>query len=121
MKKTVLRSLASVVLLAGFNAGAAFAQSTVNSDVVDINNIRATINANGRLFGNMIDAPDQDKKGFEIKNTHGKHAIHIAGIWMGARETNKYHIYAPTFGQWGTDIFAGPVMKDEFYSDAEDQ
>ena len=120
MKQILLKSFASVVLLAGFNAGA-IAQSTVNSDVLDINNIRATINANGRLFGNMIDAPDQEKKGFEIKSTDGKHAIHIAGIWMGGKETNKYHIYAPTFGQWGTDIFAGPVMKEEFYSAAEDE
>ncbi len=120
MKQTLLKSFASVVLLAGFNAGA-FAQSTVNSDVLDINNIRATINANGRLFGNMIDAPDMERKGFEIKNTDGKHAIHIAGIWMGAKETNKYHIYAPTFGQWGTDIFPGPVMKEEFYAATEDE
>ncbi len=120
MKQTLLKSFASVVLLAGFNAGA-IAQSTVNSDVLDINNIRATINANGRLFGNMIDAPDMEKKGFEIKNTDGKHAVHIAGIWMGGKAADKYHIYAPTFGQWGTDIFAGPVMKEEFYSAAEDE
>ncbi len=118
MNYTLLKSSAFALLLAGFSATA---QTTVNSDVLDINNIRATINANGRLFGNMIDAPDMEKKGFEIKNTDGKHAVHIAGIWMGGKEGSKYHIYAPTFGQWGTDIFPGPVMKEEFYSAAEDE
>lgn len=117
MKKSLF-AIASFMLFAGISANA---QTTVNSDVLDINNIRATINANGRLFGNMIDAPDMEKKGFEIKNTNGKHAVHIAGIWMGGKQGSKYHIYAPTFGQWGTDIFPGPVMKEEFYTAAEDQ
>ncbi len=67
-----------------------------------------------------MNIPEPEKRSFEIKNTDGKHAIRIAGIWMGGKESDKYHIYAPTFGEWGRDVFPGPVMKEEFYSEAED-
>ncbi len=106
--------------MAGLSISGVHGQSTVNSDILDANNIKAVINANGHLFGSLQNIPEQEKRGFEIKNTDGKHAIRIAGIWMGGKEGNKYHIYAPTFGEWGRDVFPGPVMKEEFYNAAED-
>lgn len=120
MNTLSLKSIFSVIALTGLSTAGVFAQSPVSSDILDINNIRTTINANGHLFGSLLNIPEAEKRSFEIKNTDGKHAVRIAGIWMGGKEGSKYHIYAPTFGEWGRDVFPGPVMKEEFYSTAED-
>lgn len=120
MNTSTLNSFFTGLTLTGLTAAGAFAQTNVGFDVLNLNNIKATINANGQLFSNLQkELPEEKKRGFEIKNTD-KHAIRTAGIWMGGKEGNKYHIYAPTFGEWGRDVFSGPVMKDEFYNDAED-
>ncbi len=109
-----------IVTFTGLLTSTAIAQNAVGSGILDVNNIKTTINANGQLFGSLQNIPESEKRSFEIKNTENKHAIRIAGIWMGGKAANNYHIYAPTFGEWGRDVFPGPVMKKEFYNEVED-
>ncbi len=119
MNTSIFKSAVSAIVLNGcFNL--TFAQNEISYDFLDVNNIKATINASGHLFGSLQNIPENERNGFEIKNTDGKHAIRIAGLWMGGKEGTKYHINAPTFGVWGRDVYQGPVMKQEFYNAAED-
>jgi hypothetical protein len=119
MKTTVLKSTLSVLALAGC-LSATNAQCDIAFDYLNVNNIKATINSNGHLFGSLQNIPENEKNGFEIKNADGKHTVRIAGLWMLGKEGTKYHIYAPTFGVWGRDVYQGIVMKPEFYSSKED-
>ena len=90
----------------------------VNSDYLNINNVRATINANGRLFALENQPADDTQPGFELKDV-AKHSIHAAGLWIGGKENiqNQYRLMTPTFGQTGSDIFPGPVMNLDFYQE----
>jgi hypothetical protein len=120
MNTNTLKLAVSSFVIAGCINTATIAQNEINFDFLDVNNIKATVNASGHLFGSLQNIPEKERNGFEIKNTDGKHAVRIAGIWMGGKEGSKYHINAPTFGVWGRDVYQGPVMKQEFYSSAED-
>ena len=120
MHTSTLKSVIAVVAIVGCSRTATFSQAQIGSEFLDVNNIKATINANGHLFGSLLNVPENEKNGFEIKNADGKHGVRIAGLWMGGKEGNKYHIYAPTFGVWGRDVYQGPVMKQEFYNADED-
>ena len=121
MNTYTLKLAVSSLVLAGCITTSAVAQGEISFDLLDVNNIKATINANGQLFGSLQNnLPDNERNGFEIKNTESKHAVRIAGLWMGGKEGSKYHINAPTFGVWGRDVYQGPIMKQEFYSVADD-
>jgi hypothetical protein len=96
----------------GFIPGKTF----INAQQLDINNIIANINSNGRLFALENQPAHDTKPGFELKDAE-KHSIHAAGLWVGGQNAkdNKYHMMTPTFGQTGTDIFPGPVMDLKYY------
>ena len=87
----------------------------VEGGELNINNIIATINANGRLFTEENQPADATKPGFELKDAEGKHSIHTGTLWLGAMHENTFYMCAPTFGQSGTDIFVGPVMEKLAY------
>lgn len=107
MKKLVSLSFMALTALA------ATGQQNVNYGVLDINNIAATINANGKLFARSGDY--QSNPGFEVYKS-GKHTLNAAGLWItGVADDNSNHLMAPTFNSYGFDGFAGPAMIHQNY------
>lgn len=107
------------VLTAGI-ASQSFAQSHINGEHLDINNIKARVNSNGHLFNYVVNNWKSEPS-FEIKNTDGKHTIHAASFWIGGVDgENKFHLSAPTFMLQGFDMFQGPMMYSQYYSQEED-
>lgn len=89
------------------------AQQAPNFDKLGVNNINATINPNGKLFA--LNNNRHSDPGFEIYNS-GKHTLNAASLWIGGFDnTNKYHLMAPTYNQWGNDAFAGPMSQTGAY------
>ena len=103
------------VFLFGTILNAQNSKAFVEGDQLNINNIIATINANGRLFTKENQPPDATQPGFELIDADGKHSIHAATLWMGAMHENTYYMCAPSFGQSGSDIFVGPAMDKTLY------
>lgn len=93
------------------------AQQTPNFDKLDINNISATINPNGKLFA--INSNGHSNPGFELYKS-GKHTLNASSLWIGGFDaTNNYHLMAPTYSQWGNDAFAGPMSTTNAYADQQ--
>lgn len=85
----------------------AMAQQTANSNLLNVNNITATINADGRLFSTNDNG--QSKPGFEVYQS-GKHTLNATSLWIGGfDQANNYHLMAPTYRQFGSDVFTGPI------------
>lgn len=117
MKKIYLAL--TVVLSAGLFSQTN-AQSQVQGEHLDINNIKAKVNSNGHLFNYVVNNYKSEPS-FEIKNTDSKHTIHAASFWIGGVDAeNKYHLSAPTFMLQGFDIFQGPMMFAQYYNEQED-
>ena len=62
----------------------------VEGGELNINNIIAKINANGRLFTEENQPADATKPGFELKDAEGKHSIHTGTLWLGAMHENTF-------------------------------
>jgi hypothetical protein len=93
MKKTLLLSVAIL------NVISTNAQTIARSNL-DINNIKAAVNADGLLFGDgmspMFVVP--------IGSSHG--TIFASGLWLGGFDTgNSLTIAAQTYRQSGVDFF----------------
>lgn len=103
MKKRDIVLLAAIAL-----STTAFAQQNTGN-LLDVNNITATINPNGKLFSSIA-ANGHSDPGFEVYKS-GKHTLNATSLWIGGFDQgNNYHLMAPTYGQWGNDAFAGPGM-----------
>ncbi len=103
MKKRDIVLLAAIAL-----STTAFAQQNTGN-LLDVNNISATINANGKLFASIA-KNGHSEPGFEVYKS-GKHTLNATSLWIGGfDQDNNYHLMAPTYGQWGADAFAGPGM-----------
>lgn len=93
------------------------AQQASNFDKLDINNISATINPNGKLFA--TNSNSHSNPGFEIQQS-GKHTLNASSLWIGGFDAaNNYHLMAPTYNQWGNDAFAGPLSTTQAYAGQE--
>ncbi len=121
--------LVAMLVLAGINLNA---QNTVPAAVnidsstfyntLDINNIKAGINANGYLFnhfifsgsngnGNRIFAP-----AFEVPKGSGIHAMFASSLWIGGNSITgsdtSLHLAAVRYMQVGDDFWYGPVSNN---------
>ena len=92
------------------------AQTFGNADL-DINNIKARINAAGDLFTDLQFGP-----GFETPKGSGKHTLYVGNLWIGGVDAGgQLYMAAQTYRQTGTDFFQGPVSATSSYSSALDQ
>jgi hypothetical protein len=83
---------------------------------LDINNVRALINAPGDLFWDFVNPR------FEVPKASGKHTIYAGNLWIGGLDTaGQLHLAAQTYRQNGTDFFQGPVSSTSSYSSVQDQ
>jgi len=78
-------------------------------EFLDINQIRAGINANGDLFSNL----DDNHALFEAPKEKGTTAIFAASLWIGGYDDNGIlHVAAQTYRQNNSvDYWSGPVAK----------
>ena len=82
---------------------------------LDINNINARFNSEGSMFWNFIDPM------YEVPKGSGKSTIFTGAFWIGGYDSgHKLHVAAQTYRRKGTDFWAGPIMKAENYSAAQD-
>lgn len=91
------------------------AQVFGHSDL-DINNIRARINAPGDLFWDFVNAQ------FEAPQGSGLGTLFAGNIWIGGLDTSgQLHLAAQTYRQTGADFFQGPMSTTSSYSSSQDQ
>ncbi len=77
--------------------------------LLDTNNVRATVNANGLLFS----TPQSSDPGFEVPIGSLIHTIFASNLWIGGlSENQELHLAAPTFCANGNDFFSGPLSID---------
>jgi hypothetical protein len=80
-------------------------------DSLEINNVKAGINAEGSLFWDLI-----SNHKFEVPKGSGKSTIFAANLWLGALDaTGHQHCAAQTYKQKGTDYGSGPVSNSQVY------
>ncbi|MES2138411.1 MAG: T9SS type A sorting domain-containing protein [Bacteroidota bacterium] len=83
---------------------------TIAGGLLDINNIKAAINADGGLFW------DNTNSIFEAPNGSGKSTIYASGLWMGGYDSiGQLHLAGQTSRQTGTDFFSGPIDTTGIY------
>jgi len=87
------------------------------SDSLNINNINAGIRADGYLFADIIEVPDQSieflKPHFEYPNGSGKSTIFCNSFWIGGLDNNNnLCIAAQRYKQVGWDYQAGPMSNN---------
>ncbi|NTW34449.1 MAG: hypothetical protein HGB12_17820 [Bacteroidetes bacterium] len=59
---------------------------------------------------------------FETPKGSGKSTIYTGALWVGGYDSkHQLHIAAQTYRRKGTDFWAGPVMNQARYSDAQDK
>lgn len=98
MKKMLLATSCVIGLIA------AHAQTSVPGSFLDLNNIKARINADGSLFTDYSNAQ------FEAPKGSGHHTIFASQLWFGGFDAgNQLHMAAQTYRQTGTDFFPGPL------------
>src|ERR1035437_404145 len=98
------------MIYTGFSS---IAQSTVG-DFLDINNIKAQINADGG-FGNGTSPALEAPKG------SGKSTIFMGNLWIGGYDAGgQLKTAAQTYRQTGTDFFPGPIDTTGIYGAAYD-
>lgn len=91
------------------NATAQFLKPSYDS--LEINNVKAGINADGSLSWDLISHPK-----FEVPKGSGNHTIFAANLWLGALDaTGQQHCAAQTYKQQGTDYGVGPVSHSQVY------
>jgi hypothetical protein len=94
MKKTIL-VLASMVSI-GVQA-----QITYATDVLDVNNVHASISS----FGNFFNGAN-----FVVPHTEGISAIYKHSMWIGGlNPSGELHLAAEKYGQGGADFWHGPI------------
>ncbi|MCW3085722.1 MAG: hypothetical protein JWP12_3088 [Bacteroidetes bacterium] len=97
MKKKLL-SLCCIIGFAAANA------QIVPGQFLDLNNIKARVNADGSLFTNYTNAQ------FEAPKGSGKNTIFADNLWIGGFDAgNQLKMAAQTYRQTGTDFFPGPL------------
>ena len=99
------------ILLLVLMAGGSLASAAQTTDVLDINNVVARINASTIFYQNqaLYDA------GFEVPAGNGVHSIYASRLWIGGiDESESLHIAAGTFGpNYGEhDFYPGPLRID---------
>ncbi len=110
MKKLLL----SIICIA--NMFAANAQA-IAGDYLNINNIKARVNAAGDLFSDFTFTGTQ----FEVPKGSGKGTIYGSNLWFGGYDAGgQLHIAGQTYRQTGTDFFAGPIDTAGTYGTAYD-
>lgn len=110
MKKTNILLLTAICFSLGIKA------QELAGTQLDVNNVSATINANGRLFS--TNDKGHSVPGFEVYKS-GKHTLNSTSLWVsGLDAAGGIHLMAPTYGQWGSDTYAGPVSSQ--YNDSYD-
>ncbi|MBI2966303.1 MAG: T9SS type A sorting domain-containing protein [Bacteroidetes bacterium] len=119
----ILQNLSAVHFATGTTGYAAGASGTIMKTInggggifshfIDVNNIKARINASGELFS---DVPSSISF-FEVPKGSGKTAIFASNFWIGGLDSsNQLHLAAQMYGQNGFDYFTGPVAGN--YSDS---
>jgi len=80
-----------------------------NSARLDINNIEATINANGNLFYTPTDTSNFEL-GYEFPKGSGKHTFFNSTFWIGGlNENNELRLAGELYNQVGNDFWNGPL------------
>jgi len=93
---------------------AAYAQPWANA-VIDINQVKTTINSNGDLFWNYTSGV------YEVPVGGGANTVFAGATWIGGLDTaGTLHVAAQTYRQTGNDFYPGPVMNTSSYSPATD-
>ena len=93
------------ILFAGALLGsvASNAQSA-NPGYLDINNIKAKVNADGSLFWDFANGK------FEAPKGSGRHTIFANALWVGGFDaSNALKVAGQTYRQTGTDFWPGPL------------
>ncbi|MGZ4033518.1 MAG: T9SS type A sorting domain-containing protein [Bacteroidia bacterium] len=79
----------------------------INGNDLDINNIKARINADGSLFNDYGTSFNQ---GFEVPKGSGRHTMFAGNLWFGGVDASGIlKLGAQTYRQTGTDFFPGPL------------
>lgn len=82
----------------------AYAQLSVPGKFLDLNNIKAKVNADGSLF------TDYSHAQFEAPKGGGSSTIFADNIWVGGIDAgSQLHMAGQTYRQTGTDFFPGPL------------
>lgn len=88
---------------------------TVAGSYLDINNVKAGINADGGLFW------DNTNSIFEVPNGSGKRTIYASALWMGGYDSvGQLHLAGQTYRQTGSDFFPGPIDTTGIYGNTYD-
>ncbi|MFA5418222.1 MAG: T9SS type A sorting domain-containing protein [Bacteroidales bacterium] len=118
MKPKIYKSIIVLFLLhAVFYTQAQDSVSYHFTDSLNINNINAGIRADGYLFADIIEVPDQSieflKAHFEYPKGSGKSTIFCNSFWIGGRDNNNnLCIAAQRYKQVGWDYQAGPISNN---------
>ena len=84
----------------------AFSQTAYN--YLSAGNTIVQVNNNGMLFNDI----DFNNIGFEVPKGSGLTTMYTSSLWIGGLdEQNKLRLAAQTYGQTGSDYFAGPIDK----------
>ncbi len=74
-------------------------------DFLDINNVRARINADGDLFWDEVGTAS-----YEVPKGSGLHTIFASALWIGGFDDNhNLKVAAQTYRQSGSDFWPGPL------------
>jgi len=104
MKKSIQLAVLSV-----------FVTITVESQVLDFNDVSAIINNSGQFFNN----PVAQTAGYEIPKSSWLNAIYAASLWCAATDANgQLHLAAMRYGQVGNHFFPGPFSSTINYTSA---
>jgi len=77
-------------------------------DFLDINNVKARINANGDLFWDDI-----GQNYFEVPQGSGRQPIFAGALWIGGYDNSMtLRLAAQTYRQSGDDFWPGPITTD---------
>jgi hypothetical protein len=96
------RLLTGIIAAQLFFAGGLFSQ--VATAALSVNNIRATVAADGILFMDGYNS----QTGYEVPKNSGQQAMYAAGIWIGGFDANgTLHTSAMTYRQSGADFSFG--------------
>ena len=94
------------LILFGGCPSRATAQIIPADTVFRINNIEATLNADGLLFSR----PGVSRPGYAVQAGGDVHTLTGSALWIGGLDQHgKLHQAAMTYRQFGTDFFPGPI------------
>ena len=79
---------------------------------LDINNVKARINANGNHFWDPMSGASE----YEVPKGSGKMSIFTEGLWVAAKDNNhKLHFAGERYRSKGADFYQGPIMATDNY------